>query len=160
MPTIFTRIIQGDLPGRFVWQDDRVVAFLTISPVKPGHTLVVPREEIDHWIDMEQDLARHVMDVCVAVGQAIQQAFGPLRVGQSIVGLEVPHVHLHVMPLHARRIECADRHLPVGDRVLPHDRPIDADAVDDAQLVEPRRQPVDDRQVGSGRCDQPGTARA
>jgi histidine triad (HIT) family protein len=99
MPTIFTRIIQGDLPGRFVWQDDRVVAFLTISPVKPGHTLVVPRKEIDHWIDMEQDLARHVMDVCVAVGQAIQQAFGPLRVGQSIVGLEVPHVHVHLIPI-------------------------------------------------------------
>ena len=99
MPTIFTRIIQGDLPGRFVWQDDRVVAFLTISPVKPGHTLVVPREEIDHWIDMEQDLARHVMDVCVAVGQAIQQAFGPVRVGQSIVGLEVPHVHVHLIPI-------------------------------------------------------------
>jgi histidine triad (HIT) family protein len=99
MPTIFTRIIQGDLPGRFVWQDDRVVAFLTISPVKPGHTLVVPREEIDHWIDMEQDLARHVMDVCVAVGQAIQKAFGPARVGQSIVGLEVPHVHVHLIPI-------------------------------------------------------------
>ena len=99
MPTIFTRIIQGDLPGRFVWQDDRVVAFLTISPVKPGHTLVVPREEIDHWIDMEQDLARHVMDVCVAVGQAIQKAFGPVRVGQSIVGLEVPHVHVHLIPI-------------------------------------------------------------
>jgi histidine triad (HIT) family protein len=99
MPTIFTRIIRGDLPGRFVWQDDRVVAFLTISPVKPGHTLVVPREEIEHWIDMEQDLARHVMDVCVAVGQAIQKAFGPERVGQSIVGLEVPHVHVHLIPI-------------------------------------------------------------
>ena len=72
MPTIFTRIIQGDLPGRFVWKDDHVVAFLTISPIKPGHTLVVPRREVDHWIDMEPDLARHVMDVSVAVGRAIQ----------------------------------------------------------------------------------------
>jgi histidine triad (HIT) family protein len=121
MPTIFTRIIQGDLPGRFVWQDDRVVAFLTISPVKPGHTLVVPREEIDHWIDMEQDLARHVMDVCVAVGQAIQQAFGPLRVGQSIVGLEVPHVHVHLIPIN----EMADINFANAD---PDPDPAELDA--------------------------------
>jgi len=99
MPTIFSRIIQGELPGRFVWKDERVVAFLTISPVKPGHTLVVPREEIDHWIDLEPDLARHLTDVCQAVGRAIHQAFRPERVGQSIVGLEVPHVHVHLIPI-------------------------------------------------------------
>lgn len=99
MPTLFTRIIQGDLPGRFVWKDDRVVAFLTISPVKPGHTLVVPREEVDHWIELEPDLARHLTDVCLAVGRAIQKAFNPERVGQSIVGLEVPHVHVHLIPI-------------------------------------------------------------
>jgi histidine triad (HIT) family protein len=99
MPTIFSRIIAGELPGRFVWKDDRAVAFLTISPVKPGHTLVVPREEVDHWIDLEPELARHLTDVCMAVGQAIQKAFAPTRVGQSIVGIEVPHVHVHLIPI-------------------------------------------------------------
>lgn len=99
MPTLFTRIIDGELPGRFVWKDDRVVAFLTVGPVKPGHTLVVPRQEVAHWIDMEPELARQVMDVCLAVGRAIQRAFGPERVGQAIVGLEVPHVHVHLIPI-------------------------------------------------------------
>jgi histidine triad (HIT) family protein len=101
MATIFTKIIEGELPGRFVWKDERAVAFLTINPVKPGHTLVVPREEVDHWIDLDPDLARHVMGVCHGVGRAIQQAFTPTRVGQAILGIEVPHVHVHLIPIDA-----------------------------------------------------------
>jgi len=101
MPSVFSKIIRGELPGRFVWKDERAVAFLTINPVKPGHTLVVPRDEIDHWIDLPADLARHVMGVSHGVGRAIQQAFGPRRVGQAIVGIEVPHVHVHLIPLDA-----------------------------------------------------------
>lgn len=99
MASIFTQIIDGTLPGRFVWKDDRAVAFLTISPVKPGHTLVVPREEVDHWIDMDSELARHVMSVSHSVGRAIHRAFSPVRVGQAIVGIEVPHVHVHLIPI-------------------------------------------------------------
>ncbi|MBW2269547.1 MAG: HIT family protein [Deltaproteobacteria bacterium] len=99
MASIFTKIIGGELPGRFVWKDEHVVAFLTINPIRPGHTLVVPRQEVDHWIDMSPELARRVMDVSRAVGQAIQQAFAPTKVGASIVGLEVPHVHVHLIPI-------------------------------------------------------------
>jgi histidine triad (HIT) family protein len=99
MPTLFSRIIAGELPGRFVWKDDDVVAFLTVGPVKKGHTLVVPRQEVDHWIDLEPELARKVMDACHAVGRAIHRAFRPTRVGQAIVGLEVPHVHVHLIPI-------------------------------------------------------------
>lgn len=99
MPSVFTQIIAGELPGRFVWRDDRVVAFLTINPIAPGHTLVVPREEVDHWIDLESDLAARIMHVSQAVGRAIQRAFQPTKVGQMIVGLEVPHVHVHLMPI-------------------------------------------------------------
>ncbi len=101
MASVFTKIINGELPGRFVWKDERAVAFLTINPVKPGHALVVPRQEIDHWIDMEVDLAKHVMGVCHAVGKAIQEAFRPARVGSAIVGIEVPHVHVHLIPIDA-----------------------------------------------------------
>jgi len=101
MASVFTKIIDGELPGRFVWKDERAVAFLTINPVKPGHTLVVPREEVDHWIDLDPDLARHVMGVCHGVGRAIQRAFAPTRVGQAIVGIEVPHVHVHLIPIDA-----------------------------------------------------------
>jgi len=99
MPTLFSRIINGELPGRFVWKDDRAVAFLTIKPVKDGHTLVVPREEIEHWIDLPQDLAAHLMQVSQEVGRAIQSAFNPAKVGVALVGLEVPHVHIHLMPI-------------------------------------------------------------
>ena len=101
MASIFSQIIEGKLPGRFVWKDDLAVAFLTINPVKLGHTLVVPREEVDHWIDMEPDLARHVMSVSHSVGRAIQRAFSPVRIGQAIVGIEVPHVHVHLIPIDA-----------------------------------------------------------
>jgi len=101
MASVFTKIIDGDLPGRFVWRDERAVAFLTVNPVKPGHTLVVTREEVDHWIDLDPELARHVMGVCHGVGRAIQRAFTPARVGQAIVGIEVPHVHVHLIPIDA-----------------------------------------------------------
>jgi len=101
MPTLFTKIINGELPGRFVWKDDKAVAFLTIAPVKPGHTLVVPRAEIDHWIDMPVDLAQHLILVQQAVGKAIEKAFNPARVGVMVAGLEVPHVHYHLIPIDA-----------------------------------------------------------
>jgi histidine triad (HIT) family protein len=99
MSTIFTRIIDGELPGRFVWRDDRAVAFLSINPLQPGHTLVVPIAEIDHWIDLDDDLAGHLMIVARAIAGAQQQVFQPTKVGLMIAGLEVPHVHLHVVPI-------------------------------------------------------------
>ena len=99
MPSLFTRIINGELPGRFVWKDDRCVAFLSIHPLRPGHTLVVSRDEVDHWIDLEPALAAHLMKVAQAVGMALQHAFKPTKVGLMVAGLEVPHVHLHVVPI-------------------------------------------------------------
>jgi histidine triad (HIT) family protein len=103
VPSIFTRIIAGELPGRFVWRDDRAVAFLTINPITPGHTLVVPVEEVDHWIDLDADLAAHCMRVAHAVGRAQQVAFSPARIGLMIAGLEVPHAHLHLVPIDSER---------------------------------------------------------
>jgi len=99
MPTIFTRIIEGDLPGRFVWRDDRCVGFLSINPLQPGHTLVVPVAEVDHWIDLDDELAAHLMTISKRIGEAQQQVFSPAKVGLMIAGLEVPHVHLHVVPI-------------------------------------------------------------
>ncbi len=99
MPTIFTRIIEGELPGRFVWRDDVCVAFLSINPLRPGHTLVVTRAEVDHWLDLETEVNVHLIGVAQTIGRAQQQAFHPERVGLMIAGLEVPHVHLHVVPI-------------------------------------------------------------
>ena len=99
MASVFSMIINGEIPGRFVWRDDRAVAFLTIAPLKPGHTLVVPREEIEHWVDLEPDLLAHLTGVSQAIGQAVDRAVRPAKVGLMIAGLEVPHVHLHVVPI-------------------------------------------------------------
>jgi histidine triad (HIT) family protein len=99
MPTLFTRIIEGQIPGRFVWRDDRAVAFLTIAPITAGHTLVVPVAEVDHWVDLDPDLAAHLMHVAQEVGKAQRAAFDPVRVGLMVAGLEVPHCHLHVLPI-------------------------------------------------------------
>lgn len=101
MATIFTRIIEGELPGTFVWRDDRCVAFLSINPLRTGHTLVVPVEEIDHWVDCPPGLRDHLFEVAQHVARAIQGAWHPPKVGLMIAGLEVPHVHLHVSPIWA-----------------------------------------------------------
>lgn len=97
--TLFTRIIRGELPGRFVWRDDRVVAFLTIAPVRPGHTLVVPVDEVDRWTDLDEASWLEVNRVSLEVGRAIQTAFDPTRVGSIIAGMEVPHCHVHLIPI-------------------------------------------------------------
>ncbi|WDF32344.1 HIT family protein [Arthrobacter agilis] len=98
MPTLFTRIIDGEIPGRFVWQDDDVVAFLTIAPITPGHTLVVPRREIEHWLEADADTLAKVMAVAQTIGRAQEKAFGAQRVGVLLEGYEVPHLHVHVWP--------------------------------------------------------------
>jgi histidine triad (HIT) family protein len=100
MASVFTQIIEGKLPGRFVWKDDRCVALLTIHPLRPGHVLVVPRAEVDHWLDLEPELATHLFAVGRAIGKAIDRAFRPAKVGLMIAGLEVPHTHLHLIPIH------------------------------------------------------------
>jgi len=98
MATIFTRIIDGDIPGTFVWRDDRCVAFLSINPMAHGHTLVVPIEEVDHWVDASPELANHLFEVTRILSGAVNRAFSPERVGVIIAGYEVPHTHIHVVP--------------------------------------------------------------
>jgi len=99
MASIFSRIINGELPGRFVYRDEICVAFLTIAPICEGHTLVVPRAEIDHWIDLDAATVAHLSTVARESGLAQRTAFGAERVSLIIAGLEVPHTHLHVLPI-------------------------------------------------------------
>jgi diadenosine tetraphosphate (Ap4A) HIT family hydrolase len=98
MATVFTKIINGDLPGRFVYEDDDIVAFLTIEPMTQGHTLVVPRAEIDKWQDIAPGVFGRVMAVSQLIGKAVCKAFDAQRAGMIIAGLEVPHLHVHVFP--------------------------------------------------------------
>jgi histidine triad (HIT) family protein len=99
MPSVFSKIIAGELPGRFVYSDENVVAFLTIAPLRPGHTLVVTRREVASWLELSEAELQSLWSVCRVVGQAIDTAFSPGRVAALLLGLEVPHVHVHLVPI-------------------------------------------------------------
>ena len=99
MATVFTLIINGEIPGTFVWRDDTCVAFMSINPLKEGHVLVVPIEEVDHWLDCADDVRTHLMSVSQQIGRAIESVYRPEKVGLMIAGLEVPHTHIHLVPI-------------------------------------------------------------
>lgn len=98
MATLFTHIINGDIPGTFVYRDDLCVVFLTINPLADGHVLVVPIEEVDHWVDLSPALSHHLFEVSHRIGKALQIAFRCERVGMIIAGYEVNHCHIHLIP--------------------------------------------------------------
>ena len=119
MASVFTRIIAGELPAHFVWRDDRCVAFLSIEPLRPGHTLVVPRVEVDHWIDLDDRTLAALMSAARTIARAQQAAYRPTRVGLLIAGLEVPHVHVHVSPIDGMRdLDFANAGPNPGDQAL------------------------------------------
>lgn len=121
MPTVFTRILEGEIPARFVWKDATCVAFLSIAPLLPGHTLVIPRAEVDHWLDLDAATMGHLTAVARDVGKAQMHAFRPAKIGLMIAGLEVRHVHLHVTPIDdVRDLDFA--------RQDPHATAVDLDA--------------------------------
>lgn len=99
MSSIFTLIVEGRIPAHRLREDDRFLAFLDIRPVRPGHALVIPKAEIDHFFDLPDDLLADLMLFAKPVARAIRAATGAARVGCSVVGIEVPHAHLHLLPI-------------------------------------------------------------
>ena len=98
MPSLFTRIILGEIPGHFVYRDEVCVAFLTINPIATGHTLVVPIEETDEWTNLSDATSSHLMVIAKKIGLAQKDLYKCNRVGLIIAGFEIPHCHLHVIP--------------------------------------------------------------
>lgn len=98
MASIFTEILNGRSPGRFIWADDRVFAILTIEPRKPGHVLVIPRIEVDRWSELDEDLAMHIFRVGRLIGLAQREEWNADRIGLMFEGYRVPHAHLHIWP--------------------------------------------------------------
>jgi histidine triad (HIT) family protein len=96
--TLFTRIIQGQIPGTFVYRDDLCVAFMTINPISAGHVLVVPIDEVDEWTDLSSELSSHLFEVAAQIGRAQKTVFKCERIALIIAGFEVPHCHLHLIP--------------------------------------------------------------
>ncbi|GAB3532613.1 HIT family protein [Arthrobacter tecti] len=98
MSTLFTKIIDGEIPGRFVWKDKEVVAFLTIEPITDGHLMVVPRQEVAHWVDVESELLGKLMNVAQKIAKVQEAEFNAKRIGVLMEGYEIPHVHVHIWP--------------------------------------------------------------
>jgi hypothetical protein len=103
MTTVFTHIINGNIPGTFVYRDDQCVVFMSINPIANGHVLVVPIEEVDHWIDMSPALTAHMFEVSHKISQALATAFPCERVGLIIAGYEINHCHIHLIPTQSMR---------------------------------------------------------
>ncbi len=99
MTTIFTKIINGEIPCYKIAEDEKYFAFLDISPLKAGHTLVVPKKEIDYFFDMDDDLLAGLMLFSKKVATAIESVIPCNRIAVAVVGLEVPHVHVHLIPM-------------------------------------------------------------
>lgn len=98
MSTLFEGILEGKIPGKFVWADDSCFAIATIQPVQSGHVLVIPKEPYENWTDLPPQLLDHLMRVSQIIAKAQKEAFGVERSGVIIAGFEVPHVHVHVIP--------------------------------------------------------------
>ena len=99
MPTIFTKIIQGEIPCHKLYEDERSFSFLDIRPINPGHALVMPKEETDYLFDLGDEMLQHLMVVAKKVGLAIDRTVSCERVGIIVAGLEVPHAHIHLVPI-------------------------------------------------------------
>ncbi|WHI47828.1 HIT family protein [Microbulbifer sp. VAAF005] len=121
MASIFTQIINGDLPGNFIWRDEKVVAILTISPIKAGHCLVIPVEEINHWDDVPEELATHLMLVAQKVAKGLKATYSPKRVGVMIAGIEVPHTHIHLIPVDELSDFDFSKQKPASSEQLAHE---------------------------------------
>ena len=100
MSTIFTKIIEGEIPSHKVAETEDHIAFLDINPIAEGHTLVVPKKEIDYFFDLPDELMQSTMDFSRTIAKAIDEALNPLRTGVIVQGLEVPHAHVHLIPLY------------------------------------------------------------
>lgn len=99
MPSIFTRIVQREIPAHIVAENDKFIAFLDISPLREGHTLVVPKEEIDYIFDLPNDMLSDIMIFAGEVAKKIKKVISCKRIGVTVIGLEVPHAHIHLIPM-------------------------------------------------------------
>ena len=100
MPSIFTRIINKEIPCYKIWENDTFLAFLDINPVRPGHTLLIPKQEIDYIFDLPEETLAQMLVHAKPIARAIDKAMGCIRTGLVVEGLEVPHAHIHLIPIY------------------------------------------------------------
>lgn len=100
MSSIFSKIIKGEIPSHKIAENDRFYAFLDVFPLVPGHTLVVPKIETDYIFDLSDEELREILSFSKPIAKAIEKAFPCKRCGIAVIGLEVPHAHVHLVPIH------------------------------------------------------------
>ena len=98
MASVFTKILSGELPSYKIYEDEMIFSFLALDQVNLGHTLIIPKKEIDHWIDVPEKDYLHVQQMALKIGRSIQKVTECRKVFQTVIGLEVPHFHLHLIP--------------------------------------------------------------
>jgi histidine triad (HIT) family protein len=99
MPSIFTRIIAGEVPAHKIAENEKFLAFLDINPLRKGHTLVVPKEEVDYIFDLPDNVLSEILLFAAGVAKKIERAIPCARIGVTVIGLEVPHAHVHLIPI-------------------------------------------------------------
>jgi histidine triad (HIT) family protein len=114
VPTLFTRIVNGEIPCHKICEDERFLAFLDIRPINPGHTLVIPKKEIDYFFDLDDAMMGGIMVYAKKVARAIKKTVECRRVGVMVAGIEVPHAHVHLVPIQS-----------VGDLNFAKAKPVD-----------------------------------
>ena len=98
MASVFMKVLKGELPGHLVYQDEHCFALLALDQVQPGHTLVIPKLEVDHWTDLPEESYSHLQRVSLRIGKALRAVTGRRRVLNCAIGFEVPHYHFHLIP--------------------------------------------------------------
>lgn len=98
-PSIFTKIIERQLPAEIVYEDEQAIAILTVEPHNPGHSLVIPKKQIENWEDLPDELYIHCLQIVKKLGKVLKSVYRPEKLGIATVGFEVPHVHIHLIPL-------------------------------------------------------------
>ena len=101
MPTLFSRIVSGDIPAHKIAETDDFLAFLDVMPTTTGHTLVIPKKEVDYIFSLDDDLYAGLMAFAKRIAPAIEKAIPCKRIGVAVIGLEVPHAHIHLIPLNS-----------------------------------------------------------
>ena len=101
MPSLFSKIVKGEIPCHKIMEDDRYLAFLDIRPINPGHTLVIPKKEIDYIFDLDDELLSGLMAFAKKVASKIKRSVECQRIGIMVAGLEVPHAHVHLIPINS-----------------------------------------------------------
>ncbi len=99
MASIFSKILSREIPGHFVWEDSQCFSIMTIQPIREGHLMVIPKLEVNHWDDVPAETAAHLMQVAQKIAKAMKAVIPCKRIGVSVIGLEVPHTHIHLIPI-------------------------------------------------------------